>query len=290
MKRGNLNACRGAVVLALAICVSLLPSVIRAQSVHPEYEAAAGATRDPDAARPVEAGDASASGNTDAERRAAFAPLGRMSDHMDDDPILAMLLVDRLEVRNAKEANPLLYDAKAWIGTDLNRLYLRSEGDMLRGVMQEATIEALWARPVSRWWNLAVGVRQDVRPRAARNWLALGVMGVAAYRVEMQVTAYLGDAGRTALRVESQYDLLLTQRLVLQPRLQLDAYGSEDRARGIGSGIERAELGLRLRYEFRREVAPYVGISWAGARTAMGAGPAQELRGVQGLIGIRVWH
>ncbi len=103
-----------------------------------------------------------------------------------------------------------------------------ASGETANGTTDEATVEAFWARPVSRWWNLALGVREDFRPGDSRSWLAVGVMGLAPYRFNVQATAYLGDAGRTALRVETEYDMLLTNRLILQPRLELDAYGKDD--------------------------------------------------------------
>jgi copper resistance protein B len=197
-----------------------------------------------------------------------------MSDHMNDDPLEYMVLLDRLEVRDANSTTPFVWDAKAWVGHDRNRLYVRSNGEVTSGT-DEATVEAFWARPVSRWWNLALGVREDFRPGDSRSWLAVGVMGLAPYRFNVQATAYLGDAGRTALRVETEYDLLLTNRLILQPRLELDAYGKDDPSRNIDSGISM-DLGVRLRYEIRREFAPYIGVNW----------DAHEL---QALAGLRIW-
>jgi copper resistance protein B len=198
-----------------------------------------------------------------------------MTDHMNDDPLEYTVLLDRLEIRDASSATPFVWDAKAWVGRDRNRLYLRSDGEVANGTTDEATIEAFWTRPVSRWWNLALGVREDFRSGDSQGWLAVGVMGLAPYRFNVQATAYLGDAGRTALRVETEYDMLLTNRLILQPRLELDAYGKDDPSRGIDSGISM-DLGLRLRYEIRREIAPYVGINW-------------DTHDLQALAGLRIW-
>ena len=197
-----------------------------------------------------------------------------MSDHMNDDPLEYMVLLDRLEVRDASTATPLVWDVKAWVGQDKNRLYLRSDGEITSG-NDAATAEAFWARPVSRWWNLALGVREDFGSGDSRTWLAVGVMGLAPYRFNVQATAYLGDAGRTALRVETEYDMLLTNRLILQPRLELDAYAKDDPSRNIDSGISM-DLGLRLRYEIRREIAPYAGVTW-------------DTHELQALAGLRIW-
>ncbi len=138
-----------------------------------------------------------------------------MSDHMNDDPVEYNVMLDRLEFREADHQTPFFWDAKAWVGRDRDRLYLRSEGATVEG-STAATVEAFWARPISRWWSVALGAREDVGPGDSHSWLALGVMGLAPYRFNVQATAYLGDAGRTALRVETEYDMLLTNRLILQ--------------------------------------------------------------------------
>jgi copper resistance protein B len=127
-------------------------------------------------------------------------------------------------------------------------------------------------------------VREDFRPGDARSWLAVGVMGLTPYRFNVQATAYIGDAGRTALRVEAEYDMLLTNRLILQPRLELDAYGKDDPSRGVGSGISSVEVGLRLRYEIRREFAPYAGVAWVNRY-----GYTNDVHELQALAGLRIW-
>lgn len=207
-----------------------------------------------------------------------------MKDHMDDDPLEFMVLLDRLEIRDGQAATPFVWDAKAWVGKDRNRLYLRSEGEVVSGTTEEATVEAFWARPVWRWWNLALGMREDFQPRESRSWLAVGVMGLAPYRINVQATAYLGDSGRTALRLETEYDLLLTNRLILQPRLELDAYGKDDPGQDIAAGVSSFEVGLRLRYEIRREFAPYAGIAWVNR-----SGNTEDVHELQALAGLRVW-
>ena len=169
------------------------------------------------------------------------------------------------------------------LGSDENRLYLRSEGESANDSNDEASAELLWARPVARWWNLAAGIRGDFEPGESRTWLAFGVFGLAPYRLHLQATAYLGESGRTAFRLKTDYDFLLTNRLILQPRLQLDAYGKDDAVRGIDSGISSLDVGLRLRYEVRREFAPYLGVLWVNR-----FGP-EDLNELQALAGLRIW-
>lgn len=215
-----------------------------------------------------------------------------MKAHMDDDAIYHLVLIDRLELQIARGETPIVWDASAWIGSDRNRLYLRSEGDAVDDTVESASIEALWTRPVSRWWNLAVGLRQDVKPGDSRSWLAVGAVGLAPYRVNVEATAYLADAGRTAFRLETEYDLLLTNRLILQPRLELNAYGKDDPTRGVGSGISSAEAGLRLRYEIRREFAPYAGVVWIksfGPTADLARAAGRDARELQAVAGLRIW-
>lgn len=232
---------------------------------------------------------------TDAERAAAFPDLGAMAtrEHMDDDPLTVMLMLDRFELGDTREGSRLSWGGSAWIGGDFNKLLLRTEGEHVEGRIAAAEVAAFWAHPVARWWNQVVGVRHDFEPGAGRTWLAYGVEGIAPWNFHVQATAYLGEQGRTALRLETAYELLLTNRLILQPRAELNAYGKADRDRGIGSGLADLDLGLRLRYELRREVAPYLGVGWVnhfGSSASIlraNGGDAHEL---QVLAGLRVWY
>ena len=215
-----------------------------------------------------------------------------MSGHMDDDATYYKVSLDRLEWHEASDESALAWNAKAWVGKDLNRLYLRSDGEAMHGSAEHAVVEAFWVRPVSRWWNLAVGLRQDLKLQPSRSWLALGAMGLAPYRLNVEATAYLGNGGRTALRLETDYDLLLTNRLILQPRVELNAYAQSDRSRGTGSGLADVEAGLRLRYEFRREVAPYAGLAWTrsvGQTADIARAAGRQASQWQAVAGLRVW-
>ncbi|HHL45820.1 MAG TPA: copper resistance protein B, partial [Gammaproteobacteria bacterium] len=125
-----------------------------------------------------------------------------------------------------------------------------------------------------------------------QGWLAFGVQGLAPYWFELDLTGYVGEEGRSAFSVEAEYELLITQRLILQPRLEADIYGKDDRERGIGSGLSTASAGIRLRYEIRREFAPYVGVEWAGsyggtADYARAAGQSTDESRM--VAGVRFW-
>jgi copper resistance protein B len=203
---------------------------------------------------------------TDAMRQAAFPDLGgmRMADHMHADPLLAGVVVDRLERHTADPYAGVAWDLRAWIGHDANRLWLRTEGDHDDGrTYGDASL--LWGHAAAPWWDVLVGLRQDFGTDRDHTWAAVGVQGLAPYKVEIAVTAFVDHAGATALRVEAEYALLLTQRWVLQPRLETNLYSRADRLRPGAAGpdapgLDDFQAGLRLRYEIRREIAPYLGI------------------------------
>ncbi len=179
---------------------------------------------------------------------------------MDDAARFGSLAFDRLEWREGSDA--IGWEGTAWYGGDYDKLMLKSEGDWIDDGANHTRTELVWDRAIARWWNLQAGVRYDSGEGPSRTWAAFGVEGLAPYWIDMEVTLYVGDAGRTALRFEGSHDMRLTQRLILQPQLEFNLYGKDDMARGLGSGLSDLEAGLRLRYEFRRELAPYVGVHW----------------------------
>ena len=199
-----------------------------------------------------------------------------MRRHMDDDPLTLFVMADRLELQNVKQGTLLSWDAKVRIGRDFNKLLLRTEGESVDGHHQEADVEALWEKPVSRWWEMRIGARHDFGDSQSQSWFALGLAGLMPWRIHLQATGYVGEGGRTALRLESDYDLLVTNRVILQPRVEFNAYGNDNRGTAV-------ELGLRVRYEIRREIAPYLGAVWVD-RTDAGT---DELRL---LAGLRLWY
>ncbi|ANA35751.1 Copper resistance protein B [Ralstonia mannitolilytica] len=213
---------------------------------------------------------------------------------MADEHNFASVLVDRLEWSHGPEANATSYEAQAWFGTVYNKAVIKAEGDIQKGKVEEARTELLWGHAIATFWDTQVGLRNDAgNGRPARNWAAFGVQGLAPYRFNVQATAYLGDSGRTAFRLSTEYELLLTQRLILQPRLEANFYGKRDTALEIGSGLSSGTLGVRLRYEFSRQFAPYIGIerSQAFGSTANMIEAAGGRRGETRVIaGVRVWY
>ena len=146
---------------------------------------------------------------------------------------------------------------------------------------------------MAAYWDTQLGVRHDGGEGPSRSWLAFGVQGLAPYWFEVDAAVYVGDAGRTALRLEAEYELLLTQKLILQPRVEANLYGKRDAERGLGAGLSDLTAGVRLRYEIRREFAPYVGIEWAGkfGRTADYAQAAgEDAKETRFVAGLRFWY
>ncbi len=226
---------------------------------------------------------------TDEMRAAAFPDVHGHAAH--DRHINGFVLFDQLEWRAGNGPGEVSFSNTGWVGGDINRLWFRAEGDGADGGMEEASAHVLYGRAIARWWDVVGGVRQDIQP-GAQTWLAVGVQGLAPGFFEVQATAYLSDAGQTAAQVEVEYDLLLSNRLVLQPVVELNLYGRGNAALGVGRGLSTGEAGVRLRYHVRRELAPYVGVTWVRAfgDTAALADGGDVPNGAPRLVtGVRVW-
>ena len=211
---------------------------------------------------------------------------------MDDTSATGKLLLDRLEWRDTHAGDAFAWNAEAWYGNDANKLWLKTEGEREQGASTTARTELLWDRPIARWWNVQAGLRHDSASGRSRDWAALGVQGLAPGFFDVEATAYLGDSGRAAARLSAERDLLLTQRLILQPEAEFNLYSKDDPVNRIGAGLSDLELALRLRYELRREFATYVGIVWAGrfgntADLVRAAG--EDPSDLQALAGFRIW-
>lgn len=227
---------------------------------------------------------------TDEDRAAVF--IDERGHEVHDNAIASFLLLDQLEWQDSDEGEGFSWDVTGWVGTDINRLWLRSEGERSEGRTEDAELQLLWGHAIGPWWDVVAGVRQDFKPGAAQTWGAIGLQGLALYSFEAEATLYLGEGGQTAARLAGEYDILLTNRLILQPTAELNFYGKNDRRRDLGSGLADAEVGLRLRYEIRREFAPYIGVSWTklyGNTADFAEERGASLEDTQLVIGIRAW-
>lgn len=222
-----------------------------------------------------------------------YALPGTRQLRLADEHNFGALLLNRLERVYTKDGTAAAYDAQAWFGRDYNRLVIKAEGEVSQGKLQEARTEVLWGHAIAPFWDAQLGLRYDSGgTEPERKWLALGVQGIAPYWFEVDAAAYLGESGRTALRLGGEYEVLLTQKLILQPRAEVNLYGQDDAAREIGAGLANGVAGLRLRYEIKRQFAPYIGVersSKFGKTADMARDAGADTSVTRWVAGVRVW-
>nr|WP_046720322.1 copper resistance protein B [Pseudomonas syringae] len=227
---------------------------------------------------------------TDEDRAAVYTSHAGHQVH--DSAINSYFLADKLEWQDANDGSALAWDLSGWIGGDIDRLLLRSEGERTNGKTEEAEIQALWGHSISPWWDVVAGARQDFKPGAPQTWAAFGLQGQAISDLDIEATAFIGEAGQTAARLEADYDLQLTSNVVLQPTAELNFYGKNDPQRGNGSGLSTSEFGLRLRYEITPQFAPYVGVSWDrsyGKTADYAREDDEDTQDARLVVGVRMW-
>lgn len=224
--------------------------------------------------------------------RAQSPPHAEKPHAVHDNAIHTFLLADQLEWLNGT-TRAAGWDAKGWIGQDRDRFWFRTEGEASPHRLARTETHLFYGRAISPWWDLVAGMRNDDGPGPARNWAAVGVQGLTPWWLEIEATGYVGAAGRTHARLEAKHELLVTNRLILQSLVEIEIYGKRDPDRLIGAGLSSADGGLRLRYEIRREVAPYAGVLWSRRyfETATLASAAGYRTSETRLVaGIRFWH
>ena len=187
-----------------------------------------------------------------------YGPMRGMD--MPDNALLGMVLLDQLEYAHSAHGNAEFIDGQAWYGRNFDKLWVKAEGEVDRGRLSDLRTEALWDHAIATYWSTQLGVRHDFGEGPDRTWAALGVQGLAPYWFDTEATLYVGEGGRTAARFQFEYEALLTQRLILQPKVEVNLYGRDDPRHAIGAGVSDAEFGLRLRYEIKRRIAPYIGV------------------------------
>jgi copper resistance protein B len=228
---------------------------------------------------------------TEEDRTAAF-PQDIEGHAVHDRSINYYLLIDQLEWQSNAGGTGLNIDTKGWVGTDRDRLWFRAQGDGEDGGVGEAEAHVLYGRQFSRWWDVVAGVRHEFEPWPSRTWAAFGIQGLAPYWFEVELTGYVGESGRTHLRGEVEYELLLTNRLVVQPLVEVELFGRSDPERGVGAGLSATDAGFRVRYEFRRELAPYIGVMWGnkwGKTADFAAAAGESTGGGRFVLGMRLW-
>lgn len=228
---------------------------------------------------------------TDADRAAAFPTL-RHDGMSHGAAVYSRVTFNRLEAWDADHGTGQAWEGSASIGGDVQRLWLRSEGEREDGRTASSNLEVLYGRGITPWWDVVAGLKHDFRPASSQTWAAIGVQGMSPYFFEISATAYIGKSGRLAAALEVEYEMLLTNRLVLQPMLELEFNGKDDPLRHVGSGLGKAEAGLRLRYEVTRRFAPYIGVAHErtfGATADYHLAEGESARDTRWLAGVRIW-
>ncbi len=243
----------------LLVCLTLISLQTLAQSDisamdHKEMQAQGG-----DAPKDARDSHAYAAGTTLTQGPYVLSGVPRLK--LADEHKFYAVLGDRLEFN--KQTDSGVFDLQAWYGTTFDRLVIKTEGDISGGSLQENQTDILWGHAISAFWDTQVGLRSDYyKDGKNRQWLAFGLRGLAPYWFELDMTAYAGERGHTAFTLEAEYELLLTQKLIVQPRAEITFYGKNDAQNQLGSGLSSSAVGFRVRYEFTRQFAPYLGLEW----------------------------
>lgn len=222
----------------------------------------------------------------------ALLAAGTANAHPQDDPLLTKVFIDRIEWLPEADADAFVWDVESWAGYDLNKVWLKTDGEVHDGDVEEAQVQLLYGRAVAPYWDAQVGWRHDFKPGEEQDWLAVSLTGLVPFFFETEIALFADGEGATALTLETERELMLTQQWVLSPELELSAYGQNDQLRGQGSGLSSLEAGIRLRYEIKRELAPYVGVLWEksfGNTADFAHAAGEKTQETQWVMGIRAW-
>lgn len=215
---------------------------------------------------------------------------------MDNEPFL-FFIFDRLEYNITGNINPVVWEVEGWYGTDLNKFWFETEGEVLTAVTEgEMEFQALYSRAITSFFNAQTGVRYDIAyyrgDYQTRGFGVIGIQGMAPYFLEVEANLFISEAADISAGFEAEYELPIQQRLWLQPSVATAIALQDVKKWGVGSGFNYVQLGLRLRYEIIREFAPYIGVSWNRklGETADLARAEGENASIFSLVGgVRMW-
>lgn len=203
------------------------------------------------------------------------------------------VMIDQLEATSVNGEEGYAWDAQGWYGGDIHRFWWKSEGEgEFGGALEEAELQALYSRAFTPYFDFQTGLRQTYRPEGDRTDLVVGVQGLAPYWFELDAAAFLSNKGELTARAEAEYDQRITQRLILQPRAEVNLSAEDIPELGIGAGLSTLQVGARLRYEIRREFAPYVGVEWTrsfGATRDFAEARGRSAEDTRVVVGVRAW-
>ncbi|HEX6999626.1 MAG TPA: copper resistance protein B [Gammaproteobacteria bacterium] len=281
-------------LLALGAAAAAAPTLaqhVNHDAQHAGHDAAAVAA--PEAGPPPAAlsGPAHAADSIFDPARMAAARAQLRAEH--GDVRTHLVLADRLETAALGGDEAYRWDLQGWYGGDYHKLWVKTEGAGAPGDNPRSVeVQALWSRAVMPFFDFQAGVRRDFRPSPERTHLMLGMQGLLPGRFAIEGAAFIAEGGDVTARFEGEYDVRITQRLILQPRVELDFAAQTLPALGVGSGLGAAEAGLRLRYEVRRELAPYVGLRWTrkvGETADLARAAGEDPRDAGIVLGVRAW-
>jgi len=203
-----------------------------------------------------------------------------------DDPIRTMFIMDKFEILNNDE-NIKVWEGSFYIGYDIDKLYIYSEGEVTSDGLETSQNELVYSRAIAPFWDIQAGIAYDDNADASKTWGEIAIAGLAPYFFETRAAILFNGDGNIGLRLDAEYEALITQKLILTPSFEADFYTKDDPEMGLGSGLSSLEAGLRLRYEFIREFAPYVGVTWE--KTFGNTKNFNPIDETSLLVGIRFW-
>ena len=219
-------------------------------------------------------------------------PVATFAGGLSDDPLLTYFKADKFELRDTNEGSAFVWEIDAWLGKDLNKLWVKSGGERVSGETESNEIDLLYSMGVSSFWDFQIGLRHEFKPDSSENSLGVGFMGVAPYLFEVDASLFVNDDDLFNARLDVEYEYMFSQRLVLIPNLEMNLYSDDDETRGIGSGLSNVELGLRLHYEIIREISPYIGINYEknfGDSADFISDAGEEVSDTQVVAGVSFW-
>lgn len=288
-----MNVAAAALAPLLACATPAIAQDHSAHQNHAGHRAAPEAHSDHSAPQPLSAPDATPHA---ADLYFDPAEMARAREQMrieNGQVITHALIIEQLEATFDDGREGYAWAAQGWYGGDIHRFWWKSEGEgAIAGELETAELQLLYSRAVTPYFDVQAGIRQSYAHDRDRTDFVLGVQGLAPYWFEVGAEAFLSTEGELTARAEAEYDLRLTQRLILQPSAEIHLAAQDAPALGLGAGFTDIELSLRLRYEFNRRFAPYIGLEWASAlgetrsMRQAGGGDAEAARA---LIGVRAW-
>ena len=213
--------------------------------------------------------------------------------HYHGGQTFSMIALDMAEAKIRNGRDTLEWNAEAWFGGDLKRFIVKSEGEVASGGgVESAEVQALYSRAVGPYFDVRAGLRYDFEPDPSRVYVTAGLEGLAPGFIEVEGALFLSDRGELMARLEAHYDQRITQKLILQPRAEMNLAAQDSRDIGVGAGLSDAEIGVRLRYDIAREFAPYLGVEYErafGKTREFLREDGEEAGGWSFLAGIKVW-